>query len=164
MISLLVVHDPNRVIGLNNKMPWHIPEELAYFKKVSMGKAMVMGRKTYESIGRPLPGRLNIIVTRNKAYTAEGIVVVHDLDEAILKAKEYADEVMIIGGSEIFSLALDIADRLYITLIQKYFEGDTFFPPYDEGWKRVSTSEDVLSADGIPYSYLIYERDAENRI
>ena len=79
MISLLVAHDPNRVIGVNNELPWHIPEDLAYFKKMSMGKAMVMGRKTFESIGRPLPGRLSIIVTRNEEYTAEGAVVVHNL-------------------------------------------------------------------------------------
>ncbi len=89
MISLLVAHDPDRVIGENNELPWHIPEDLAYFKKMSMGKAMVMGRKTFESIGRPLPGRLNIIVTRNEAYTAEGAVVVHDLQEAIAKAKRF---------------------------------------------------------------------------
>ncbi len=102
MISLLVAHDPNRVIGLNNELPWHIPEDLAYFKKMSMGKAMVMGRKTFESIGRPLPGRLSIIVTRNEAYTAEGAVVVHNLNDAIARAEEYAEEVMIIGGAEIF--------------------------------------------------------------
>lgn len=127
MISLLVAHDPNRVIGMNNDLPWHIPEDLAYFKKVSMGKAMVMGRKTFESIGRPLPGRLSIIVTRNEAYTAEGAVVVHNLNDAIARAEEYADEVMIIGGAEIFHAALVIADRLYITYIQKQYEGDTFF-------------------------------------
>ena len=87
MISLLVAHDVQRVIGKDNQMPWHIPEELAYFKKMTMGKAIVMGRKTFESIGRPLPGRLNIIVTRNESYEAEGITVVHDLQTAIQKAK-----------------------------------------------------------------------------
>lgn len=162
MISLLVAHDPDRVIGLNNELPWRIPEELAYFKKVSMGKAIVMGRKTFESIGRPLPGRLNIVVTRNQDYEAEGIVVVHDLDEAIVKAKEYADEVMIIGGSEIFRLAMGVADRLYITLIQKHFEGDTFFPIYGDEWKLVSISEDFESKDGIPYAFLIYEKESVN--
>ena len=87
MISLIVAHDPNRVIGKNNDLPWHLPEDLAYFKKMTMGKAMVMGRKTYESIGRPLPGRLSIVVTRDPDYTAEGVVVVNDLNEGIEKGK-----------------------------------------------------------------------------
>lgn len=161
MISLLVAHDQNRVIGVNNELPWHIPEELAYFKKVSMGKAMVMGRKTFDSIGRPLPGRLNIIVTRNEAYTAEGAVVVHDLQEAVVKAKEFSDEVMIIGGAEIFRLAMEMADRLYITYIQKSFEGDTFFPVYGSEWHLLSESEKHYSKDGTPYSYLVYERNTK---
>ena len=147
MISLIVAHDPDRVIGKDNELPWHLPEDLAYFKKMTMGKAMVMGRKTYESIGRPLPGRLSIVVTRDPDYTAEGVVVVNDLDEGIEKAKEYAPEVMIIGGAEIFNLVLDIADRLYITLIQSEFEGDTFFPEYEDEWVLKSTSEEILSKE-----------------
>lgn len=158
MISLLVAHDPDHVIGLNNDLPWHVPEDLAYFKKMSMGKGMVMGRKTYESIGRPLPGRLNIVVTRNQDFSADGIVVVHDLNEAIEKAREYADEVMIIGGAEIFRLTMDIADRLYITLIQNHYEGDTFFPEYGDDWELVSTSENIVSKNGTPFTYLIYDR------
>ena len=159
MISLLVAHDPNRVIGMNNDLPWHIPEDLAYFKKMSMGKAMVMGRKTFESIGRPLPGRLSIIVTRNETYSAEGAVVVHNLNDAITRAEEYAEEVMIIGGAEIFSTALGIADRLYITYIQKQYEGDTFFPSYGPEWKLISTSEVHITEDEIPYSFLVYEKE-----
>ena len=159
MISLLVAHDPNRVIGMNNDLPWHIPADLAYFKKMSMGKAMVMGRKTFESIGRPLPGRLSIIVTRNEAYTAEGAVVVHNLSDAIARAEEYAEEVMIIGGAEIFHAALEIADRLYITYIQKQYEGDTFFPSYGPEWKLISTSKDQITEDEIPYSFLVYEKE-----
>lgn len=158
MISLLVAHDPNRVIGANNDLPWHIPEDLAYFKKMTMGKAMVMGRKTYESIGKPLPGRLNIVVTRNKDFSAEGVVVVHDLHEAIEQAKEYHDEVMIIGGSEIFRLTLGMADRLYITFIQQAFSGNTYFPAYSDDWKLISTSEEKKSKEGTPFSFLIYER------
>ena len=158
MISLLVAHDPDHVIGLNNDLPWHVPEDLAYFKKMSMGKGMVMGRKTYESIGRPLPGRLNIVVTRNQDFSADGIVVVHDLNEAIEKAREYADEVMIIGGAEIFRLTMDIADRLYITLIQNHYEGDTFFPEYGDDWELFSTSENIVSKNGTPFTYLIYDR------
>jgi dihydrofolate reductase len=159
MISLLVAHDPNGVIGVNNELPWHIPEDLAYFKKMSMGKAMVMGRKTYESIGRPLPGRLSIIVTRNKEYTAEGAVVVHNLNDAIARAEEYAEEVMIIGGAEIFRMSIDFADRLYITSIQNTYNGDTFFPPYESDWKLVSASDNHFTEEGIPYSFLIYDRE-----
>lgn len=158
MISLLVAYDLNRVIGIDNKMPWHIPEELKYFKKVTMGKAMVMGRKTFESIGRPLPGRLNIIVTRNKDYVADGAEVFHDLHKAIERAEVYSDEVVIIGGAEIFKVTMDIADRLYITVIRKEFDGDTFFPEIDDSWKLVSQSADQFTEDGIPYSYLIYDK------
>ncbi len=158
MISLLVAHDPDRVIGVDNELPWHIPEDLAYFKKMSMGKAMVMGRKTYESIGRPLPGRLSIIVTRNEEYSAEGAVVVHNVHEAIASAKEFSDEVMIIGGAEIFRMTMGIADRLYITYIQKPFKGDTFFPVYGPEWNLISASEDHITKEGIPYSFLVYER------
>lgn len=159
MISLMVAHDPNRVIGLNNDLPWHIPEDLQYFKKTTMEKAMVMGRKTYESIGRPLPGRLSIVVTRDKSYQAvEGVVVVHDLDEAIARAKEYADEVMVIGGAEIFKLTMECADRLYITEIHEQFEGDTFFPSYENGWKRVSATDVMTSKTGVTFSYYVYDK------
>lgn len=158
MISLMVAHDPNHVMGLKNDLPWHIPEDLAYFKEKTMGKAMVMGRKTYESIGRPLPGRQSIILTRNKDFTAEGTLVVHELTEAIERAEEYAEEVMIIGGAEIFSMTLDIADRLYITLIESEYEGDTFFPSYGPEWELVSKTEEMTSKNGTVFSYLVYDK------
>lgn len=159
MISLMVAHDPNRVIGLNNDLPWHIPEDLQYFKKTTMGKAMVMGRKTYESIGRPLPGRLSIVVTRDHAYEAvDGVIVVHDLQIAIERAKEYAEEVMIIGGAEIFELTIDFADRLYITEIHEQFVGDTFFPSYAEGWSKVSETDTMKSKTGTTFSYYVYDK------
>ncbi|WP_144509707.1 dihydrofolate reductase [Bacillus sp. FJAT-22090] len=159
MISLIVAHDPNRVIGLNNKMPWHIPGDLAYFKEKTMNKGMVMGRKTFESIGRILPGRKNIIVTRNPSYKAEGAEVVTNLTDAINMAEEFHPEVMIIGGEQIFREVLPIADRLYVTLIQQQFEGDTFFPTYNlEDWDLVDTSEEMKTPEGTIYSYLIYDR------
>ncbi|WP_153732506.1 dihydrofolate reductase [Sporosarcina obsidiansis] len=158
MISLLVAHDLHRVIGVDNQMPWHIPEELAYFKKMTMGKAVVMGRKTFESIGRPLPGRLNIIITRNPSYEAAGVTVVHDLQRAIQIAEEYAEEVMIIGGAQIFEMSLDVADRLYITVIEKSYPGDTFFPEYGEGWKLTSESDTHYAQDGTPYVYQIWDK------
>ncbi|TWT28388.1 dihydrofolate reductase, partial [Planomicrobium sp. CPCC 101110] len=130
MISLMVAHDPNRVIGKDNLLPWHIPEDLAYFKKHTLGKGIVMGRNTFESIGRPLPKRRNIIVTRNPEYQVEGADVVHTLDDAIRLASEVHEEIMVIGGEEVFRSVLPRADRLYITMIKKPFEGDTFFPEY----------------------------------
>ncbi len=158
MISLMVAHDPNGVMGVNNDLPWHIPEDLKYFKETTMGKAMVMGRKTYESIGRPLPGRLNIVITRNPDYQAEGVTVVQTLDEAIQIARDYAEEVMIIGGAEIFKLSLNVADRLYITEVHEEYEGDTFFPPYKNDWEVVKQTEKMTSISGTTFTYLVYER------
>ncbi|PSL41896.1 dihydrofolate reductase [Planomicrobium soli] len=157
MISLMVAHDPDRVIGKDNQLPWHIPEDLAYFKKHTVGKGIVMGRNTYESIGRPLPKRRNIVVTRNTEYQVEGAEVVHSLDHAIQLAEEFHEEVMVIGGEQVFRTILPRADRLYITLIKKTFEGDTFFPEYGDEWQAVSESEEFHS-NGIPFSYLIFER------
>lgn len=159
MISLIVAHDPNRVIGLNNKMPWHIPGDLAYFKEKTMNKAIVMGRKTFESIGRILPGRKNIIVTRNPSYKVEGAVVVTNLMDAIKMAEDFHEEVMIIGGEQIFREVMSKADRLYVTLIKQSFEGDTYFPTYSsDDWILVETSEEMNTPDGTIYAYLIYDR------
>lgn len=159
MISLIVAHDPNRVIGFENKMPWHIPGDLAYFKAQTMDKAMVMGRKTFESIGRVLPGRKNIIVTRNADYQVEGAEVVTDLVKAIEIATAHHEEVMVIGGEQIFRAILPKADRLYITFIQQTFEGDTYFPSYSyDEWVLVDTTADMQTPDGTTYVYLVYER------
>jgi dihydrofolate reductase len=158
MISYIVAHDPNLVIGKDNQLPWHLPGDLAYFKKQTMGKAMVMGRKTFESIGRPLPGRLNIVVTRNPDYVAEGAVVVNTVEEAVSRAKEYASEVMVIGGAGIFNEMMDQVDRLYVTLVKQAFEGDTYFPEYRDSWVLVSKSEEHESGEGVPYDYRIYEK------
>lgn len=158
MISLMVAHDPNGVMGVNNDLPWHIPEDLKYFKETTMGKAMVMGRKTYESIGRPLPGRLNIVITRNPDYQAEGVEVVQSLDKAIEIAREYAEEVMIIGGAEIFKLSMPLADRLYITEVHEEYDGDTFFPSYQEDWEVIKKTDQMTSKTGTTFTYLVYER------
>lgn len=160
MISLMVAHDPNHVIGRDNQLPWHIPEDLAYFKKNTLGKGIVMGRNTFESIGRPLPKRRNIVVSRQTDLDIEGADVVHSLDDAVRLAEEVHEEVMVIGGEQIFRSILPKADRLYITLIHQEFEGDTFFPAYGDGWKLTSESERFDSA-GIPYSYLIFDRLSE---
>lgn len=159
MISLIVAHDPERVIGYQNKLPWHIPGDLAYFKEKTMGKAMVMGRNTFESIGKALPGRKSIVVSRNPNYHAEGAVVTTSLVDAVNIAKDHHEEVMVIGGEQIFRTILPQADRLYITFIQKSFKGDTYFPPYSENdWILTEASEEMQTSDGIPYVYLVYDR------
>jgi len=160
MISLIVAHDLNRVIGNENKMPWHIPKELAYFKEKTIGKAIIMGRNTFEAIGRSLPGRLNIVITRNTEYIApEGVTVVHSIQKAIEIAEDYHEEVMIIGGEQIFKEVLPYADVLYVTLIQHQYEGDTFFPEYEEDWELVSSSEKNSTEDEVHYEYLVFKRE-----
>ncbi|QCR32379.1 dihydrofolate reductase [Lysinibacillus sp. SGAir0095] len=158
MISLIVAHDRNRVIGYENKMPWHLPGELQYFKEQTMGKPMIMGRKTFDSIGRPLPGRRNIVITRNANYQVEGVEVATSLEEA-LKLAGNEEEIMIIGGEQIFKLALPIADRLYITHIEHDFNGDTFFPIYGNQWILVSKSDPIETPNAYSYTYCIYERN-----
>lgn len=158
MISLVVAHDMHRLIGRDNELPWHIPEDLAYFKRVTMGKPIIMGRKTFESIGRPLPGRTNYIVTRNTSYSAPGVLVFHSVEAAVEAAKQEADEVMIIGGADIFSMSLAFADRLYITRIEHAFKGDTYFPAYEEQWRLMSESAKQETTDGITYVYQTYEK------
>ena len=119
----------NGVIGRNNALPWHLPEDLRYFRRVTMGKPVVMGRKTFESIGKPLPGRTNIVITRNRAYSAEGIKVVRGLNEALNLAADIAlidgvEELVVIGGAEIYRTAIPRADRLYMTEVHAQVEGD----------------------------------------
>lgn len=157
MISLIVAHDKNRVIGYENTMPWHLPGDLKYFKETTMGKPLIMGRKTFESIGRPLPGRRNIVITRNKEYEHEGIEVVSSLEDALKLAGD-VEEIMVIGGEQIFKLTLPIADRLYVTLINHEFEGDTYFPEYGDEWKVVSKSELQHAKEGYTFQYVVFER------
>ena len=131
IISMIAAMANNRVIGLENKMPWHLPADLQHFKKVTTGKPLIMGRKTFESIGRPLPGRRNIIITRNSEYTAQGIEVVTTPDAA-LELVATAEEVMIIGGGNIYEQFLPKAERLYLTFIDLDVKGDTQFPDYNK--------------------------------
>lgn len=151
--------DRNRLIGKENALPWRLPADMAWFKQSTMGKPVLMGRKTYESIGRPLPGRTNLILTRQQGLVIEGCRVVHSLEEA-LDAVADADEVMVMGGAEIYGLLLAHADRLYITEIDAEFEGDAWFPEFSrEGWHethREAHAPDEKNA--YPYSFLIMER------
>ena len=160
-ISVIVAMAANRVIGHENRLPWHLPADLKHFKATTLGKPVVMGRRTWESIGRPLRGRNNIVITRDTAYTAEGCVVVHSLDEAIRAAGEAA-EVMIIGGAGLYRQALSLADTLYLTLIHGEFAGDTHFPQWrQDEWRetgRVDHEPDENNSHA--YSFITLERVA----
>ena len=132
-ISIIAAIGKNRELGKNNSLLWHLPNDLPRFKKITRNHPIIMGRKTHESIGRVLPKRLNIIVTRNRDLIVEGALVVHTLDEAIQKAKAVEkSEIFIIGGAEIFKSALPLAERLYLTVVHEGAPADVFFPPYDE--------------------------------
>lgn len=157
MISLIVAHDHNHVIGYENGMPWHLPGDLQYFKQKTMGKPMIMGRKTFESIGRPLPGRRNIVVTRDANYRADGIETATSIEEALALAGD-VPEIMIIGGEQIFRLSMELTDRIYITKINHSFKGDTFFPIYEDDFVLVASQELETAPEGYTFQYQIYER------
>ena len=151
-LSMIAAMADNRVIGKDNKMPWHLPADLQWFKQTTLGCPILMGRKTYESIGRPLPGRLNIILSRNKNLEIEGCTVVNSLDDALDAAKGF-EEVFITGGAHLYEKFLADADRLYLTLIDGKFEGDTFFPDYTEHqWEEVERIDNPADENN-PYSY-----------
>ncbi|MFC0469643.1 dihydrofolate reductase [Halalkalibacter kiskunsagensis] len=160
MISFVVAMDRNRLIGKENQLPWHLPADLAYFKKVTTGHTIVMGRKTYESIGRPLPKRKNVVLTRSKDYEAEGCEVVHDIFEVLQMAKQ-EDECFVIGGTEVFKLFWDYVDRLYVTYIDENFDGDTFFPEIEaQNWNIVSVEKGMMDEKNrYPHEFRIYARN-----
>jgi dihydrofolate reductase len=159
MISIIVAAAENGVIGRRGELPWHLSDDLRRFKALTMGKPIVMGRKTFESIGRPLPGRRNIVITRQRGFAAEGCDVVSSIDEAIAAAGDAA-EVMVIGGSEIYALFLPHATRLYLTRVHANVDGDALFPALREpDWTLVQ--DDRHLADGrneFDYSFRTYER------
>src|SRR3990167_10858678 len=151
-VSIIVaVAGEKRVIGKKGSLPWYIPQELKRFKEITMGHPIIMGRKTHESIGRVLPGRTNIIITREPNYQAEGCIVVHSLEEALRQVQD--EEVFVIGGGEIYKQALPLADKLYLTYIDKEIEGDTFFPDYSD-FKRVISESDWQQSEGFKYKFL----------
>lgn len=160
ILSMIVAHANNRIIGKDNDMPWHLPADLAYFKKTTLGKPVVMGRKTFESIGRPLPGRQNIVISRDTTYQADGIDVVSSVEKAIAKAGD-VEEIMVIGGGAIYAHCLPVAQRLYITHIDADIDGDTQFPFYDSenDWQKISS--EVKAPDeknAYQLDFCVYER------
>lgn len=164
-IAMIAAVAENNAIGINNKMPWYLPGDLRYFKAVTMGKPIIMGRKTFDSLGKPLPGRTNIVITRDKDWHHEGVKVVHSLDEGLALAEDVAlingnDEVIVIGGAQIYEQAMVKADRLYLTRVYQSFEGDAFFPEVNEKDWMETARKDIQSEDDelLTFSYLVLDR------
>ena len=162
-LSLLVAMAKNRVIGRDNKLPWHLPDDLKHFKFLTMGKTIVMGRKTYESIGKPLPGRVNIIITRQEGYEVPGATVVSSIDDALLmceKIRSINGENFIIGGEELYRQTLKICQRIYITEIQRDFEGDVYFPEVDPNeWEETQRDKHISENDtNLEYHFVVLDR------
>lgn len=155
MICLLVAYAHGRVIGKGGQMPWHLPNDLKYVKQLTTGHTVVMGRKTYESIGKPLPNRRNVVLTRDRKFNVPGVDVVHSKKEILALG-----DVFILGGADVYAQFMDEADRLYITELQLETEGDTFFPEWDrEAFTLVSATEGVLDEKNtIPHTFYVYER------
>ncbi len=166
-IAYVVAMDENRLIGRNNDLPWRLPDDLSWFRRQTIGKPCVMGRKTYDSLPdrfRPLPGRLNIVVTRNRHYEAPGAVVVHSVEEA-LKAAGDVEEIIIVGGADLFRRLLPIVDRLYLTRVHGAVEGDVYFPEFDPAqWQEIYLEEhaaDDRHAFAFTWHILDRKRDSE---
>jgi dihydrofolate reductase len=164
-LCLIAAVAENGVVGKNNALPWHLPEDLKYFKRMTLGKPIVMGRKTFESIGRPLPGRTNIVVSRNQSYAPEGVQVVDSLISSLTLAEGIAEageqkDLMVIGGAAIYAAALPLAQCLYITEVHGEVEGDAFFPEMDWSvWREVSRTRNVAPASGgYDFSFVVFER------
>jgi dihydrofolate reductase len=156
MLSIIVAMDSNNLIGSQNKLPWHIPEDLRYFKKITQGKTVLMGRKTYESIGKALPDRENIVLTRDRSYVAEGCIVIHNKEDLNYTEKD----VFIIGGSEIFNLFLNEVEKLYITHIDDVFSGDSYFPQINTNeWQKLYVIDGIRNEKNpYKYNFSVYKR------
>ena len=164
-VALIAAVAGNGVIGAGNSIPWRLPSDFAFFKRMTVGKPLIMGRKTFESIGRPLPDRVNIVVSRQQGYQPDGVLVISSLEAALqhaqaIAAEDGAGEVMVAGGEEIYRAAMPLADRLYISHVAIEPEGDAFFPEVDPAaWKVVDEPEVMPSArDSAPFRVKVYER------
>lgn len=159
MLSLIVAIAKNNVIGKENKLVWHMPADMRFFKNTTMGHTLIMGRKTFESFGKPLPGRKSIVITRQNDWQYEGVVVVHSLEDAI-KVAPKDEEVFIIGGAEIYRQAMPLCNKMYLTIIHHDFEGDTLFPDIDFSQWNLTSDEKYLADEknSYDYSFRVYER------
>jgi dihydrofolate reductase len=162
MISFIFAMDENQLIGRGNELPWHLPADLQHFKRVTMGRPVIMGRKTFESIGRPLPGRKNVILTRQQDYSADGCDVIHSIEEL---ASYGVDELFVIGGAQLFAKLLPMARRMYVTRIGHAFEGDAYFPEIDwSNWQLISETEGTVDEKNrYPHIFQVYERVATSK-
>ena len=151
-IAMIAAMANNRVIGKDNKMPWHLPEDLRHFKAMTLSKPVIMGRKTYESIGRPLPGRHNIVISRNDRLVIDGVTCVTSFEQALVSAGD-CEEVVVIGGGQLYEQLLPKADVLYLTLIDLDVDGDTVFPDWDDGSWEIENSETATNDKGLQYSF-----------
>lgn len=164
-LSLIAALAENRVIGIDNRMPWHLPGDFKYFKAVTLGKPIIMGRKTWDSLGRPLPGRLNLVVSRQPDLRLEGAEVFASLDEAIARADAWAreqgvQELMLIGGAQLYAQALEQGrvDRLYLTQVALQPEGDAWFPAFDEAQWRLSSDQPQVEEGRPPYRFEVWDK------
>tara|TARA_Y100000590_G_scaffold469371_1_gene656602 strand:- start:5849 stop:6352 length:504 start_codon:yes stop_codon:yes gene_type:complete len=163
-IALIVAYAHDNIIGNRGELPWHVSDDLKNFKKITSGKPIIMGRKTFESIGKPLPNRHNIIVTKNREYEVDACTICNSLDDAISEASDYAlkwgvNEIFVIGGAQIYDEALKYVTKAYITEIHNQFKGDTIFRPLDMSyWKEISRAYFENKSEGIPYSFVILEK------
>ena len=164
-ISLIVAVADNGVIGRDNELPWHLPGDLQYFKRTTLGKPVLMGRKTRQAIGRALPGRTNIVISRQQGLELESTLVVNGLDAALALAEQVADadgvdELMVIGGAEIYALALPVAQKLYLTEVHAEVTGDAWFPDWDRlQWREISRERhDACDSNPYDFSFVVYER------
>ncbi|MDQ0298391.1 dihydrofolate reductase [Salibacterium salarium] len=163
IISFVAAMDEKRVIGADNKMPWYLPNDLKHFKKVTHGNPIVMGRKTFESIGKPLPGRRNIIITSDVDYKAQGCEVLHSVEDIqSLQTEPSEEEIFVIGGATIFEQTFALASKMYLTIIHDTFSGDTYFPAWnEEEWKKLEEVEGTMDEkNNHPHTFLTLERKA----
>ncbi len=165
IVSQIAAMSRNRVIGKNNRLPWNMPDDLAYFFRKTRGRHIIMGRNNYEANGKALPGRINIVITGKKTYNAPACIVVSSIDDALEYARNHGEtEAFIVGGGELYRSTLDLADRIYLTLIDTEMEGDVYFPEFDlKLWKQVS-EEKHRADDRNPYdfTYFVYEKINQN--
>tara|TARA_B100000941_G_C28354746_1_gene473787 strand:+ start:275 stop:763 length:489 start_codon:yes stop_codon:yes gene_type:complete len=160
-VSIIVAMDRNNLIGASNQIPWHIPGELKRFREITMGKPIIMGRKTHQSIGKPLDGRENIVLTKNEEINLEGVKCYSNLND-IFSSFRNEKEVFVIGGSQIYEITLPIANRLYITMIDREYLGDTWFPKVDYSkWKTIERNKIIEKTTQTEYSNIIYDRISE---
>ena len=159
-IAIIVAMAKNRTIGINNTLPWRIPEDLRHFKALTMGHHLIMGRKTFDSIGKPLPGRTTVVVTRDRSLKIDGCTVVHSLPEAIASCAG-DPQVFVVGGEDIYAQLLPLADTLYITEIQQAVEGDAHFPEFDtEAWREVAREKrSQTEPQPLEYHFVTYQRN-----